>query len=130
MLIIMKYNKKYTNFGILNSHDKMFYVVDWVDNKNGEKFLNDLKKQSKGLWEKTFEILRLIKDSNFQKMPYWKPLGDGLFEVRSKFGKLHSRIYCCYRKKNKIFLLCGAITQDKSQQKRDIKRARHLKNKL
>jgi len=128
----MDYNKKYINFDISNTnrYDKMSYIIDWFNHKNGEKYLNDLKKHNKGLWEKTIKILQLIKYKNFQIIPYWKPLGDGLFEIRSKFGRLHSRIYCCFRKEKTIILLNGAITQDKKQQKRDIKNAKQLKNGL
>lgn len=91
-------------------------------------YLNNLKSESRPLWEKVIAYLReKIKDSQFHVMPFWKPLGKGIFEIRHKFRNLVSRIYCCFSGEGKITLLCGG---NKKSQQKDIKKVRLLKVKL
>ena len=56
-------------------------------------------------------------------MADWKAVGDGVHEIRLVYGPGY-RIYFTFQGKKVILLLCGG---DKSSQKRDITRAKKLK---
>ena len=56
----------------------------------------------------------------------WKPLGDGVSEIRVDVGAGY-RLYYTMRERVIVILLCGS---DKSDQNRAIKRAKELSNKF
>ncbi len=109
----------------------MLFEVEIFEN-NGENHvqshLDSLKKTCKPLWLKVIGYLRnRVQESQNHVMPFWKPLGDGIFEIRHRVSRQISRIYGCYNGKGKIMLLCGG---SKKGQKADIKKAVELKIKL
>lgn len=110
----------------------MQFETDYFRDDNGKEYiktyLDNLKKISKSLWEKVWAYLKNnINDSQYHIMPFWKPLGGGIYEIRLRFSKLKSRIYCCFSGERKITLLLGG---DKKNQERDILKARQLKVKV
>lgn len=63
--------------------------------------------------------IRAAEQGNFGD---WKPVGDGISEMRIKVGPGY-RVYFARRDKVLYLLLCGG---DKSTQKQDIKRAKAM----
>lgn len=107
----------------------MQFKIDCYQDKTGKiqstEFLRELRKTNKPLWEQVNAHIELIKDPINWKMPFSRPLGEGLIELRAKVGKIKARINY-YPNKAVINLLNGYIKTDKKSQESQINLGREL----
>ena len=81
-------------------------LIEWLENIRDGKTRERIKRQ-----------IHKVELGNYGD---WKPVGDGVYEIRLHFGSGY-RIYFTEHGSIVVLLLCGG---DKSTQKRDIKLAK------
>lgn len=108
----------------------MEFIIEYYETINGRlyamDFLDDLEQENEELWYITIGLIKSLKNQKFHILPYSRPLGSGLFEIRPRSGKNICRINYCFGKDQKILLLNGFIKNDKKTQQREILKARKL----
>jgi len=97
----------------------MFFIEKTVEFDRWLRRLKDLRARAKIL----FRIQRIENDGHFGDC---KSVGNGISEIRIHFAKGY-RVYFKEKKGRVIVLLAGG---EKSSQKRDIKKAKEIWNKL
>ncbi len=97
----------------------MFFIEKTKEFDKWLRKLNDLKAKAKIL----FRIQKLEKDEHFGD---YKPVGDGIRELRINFAKGY-RVYFVEKDGKIIVLLSGG---DKSTQEKDIKKSKEIWKKL
>lgn len=97
----------------------MFFIEKTTEFDKWFRKLKDLKAKAKIL----FRIQKLENDEHFGD---YKPVGDGIFEMRINFAKGY-RIYFKEKDGKIVLLLIGG---DKSTQQKDIKKAKEIWKKL
>lgn len=108
----------------------MEFSIEYYEALNGrlyaKEFLDDLEQKNKELWKQTVGLIRGLKNRKFHEMPYSRPLGSGLFEIRPRAGKHICRVNYCFGRDKKIVLLNGFVKNNKKTQEREIQKARKL----
>ena len=97
----------------------MFFIEKTTEFDKWFRKLNDLKAKAKIL----FRIQKLENDEHFGDC---KPIGNGIQEMRVNFAKGY-RVYFKEKDGKIILLLIGG---DKSNQQKDIQKAKEIWNKL
>lgn len=97
----------------------MFFIEKTVEFDRWLRRLKDVRAKAKVL----FRIQRIENDGHFGDC---KSVGNGISEIRIHFAKGY-RVYFKEKNGRIIVLLAGG---DKSSQKRDIKKAKEIWNKL
>ena len=97
----------------------MFFIEKTIEFDKWLRRLKDLKGKAKIL----FRIQKIESDGHFGDC---KPVGDGIRELRVNFAKGY-RVYIKEKDEKIIVLLIGG---DKSNQQKDIKKAKEIWNKL
>ncbi|MBW8244552.1 type II toxin-antitoxin system RelE/ParE family toxin [Muricauda oceani] len=97
----------------------MFFIEKTVEFDRWLRRLKDIRAKAKIL----FRIQRIENDGHFGDC---KSVGNGISEIRIHFAKGY-RVYFKEKNGRIIVLLAGG---DKSSQKRDIKKAKEIWNKL
>lgn len=97
----------------------MYFIEKTVEFDKWLKKLKDLRAKAKIL----FRIQKLEKDEHFGD---WRPVGDGIMELKIDYAKGY-RIYLKETDGKIIILLIGG---DKSTQQRDIEKAKEIWNKI
>lgn len=99
----------------------MEWNIDYLEDV--EDFLDTLTKEQLKSLSKEMRLLEHC--GNKLRLPHSKPLSGGLFELRERrFGV---RLYYCFQDRQTILMLHGG---DKSNQDRDIEKARELLKKI
>lgn len=97
----------------------MFFIEKTIEFDKWLRKLKDLKARAKIL----FRIQKLENDEHFGD---YRPVGDGILELRINFAK-GFRIYFKEKEGKVIVLLIGS---DKSTQQKDIEKAKEIWKKL
>ena len=89
-------------------------------------FLNalDEKMEAKVAWT----ISRLEEFGHALREPYSKPLGDGIFELRTQVGRDISRVLYFFVVHGKAVLTHGVIKKTQKTPKAEIERAKRYRN--
>ena len=69
-------------------------------------------------------ISLLEENGTALREPYSKPVGDGIFELRTKFGSDITRVMYFFYVGRKIILTNGFVKKDQKTPKREIERAK------
>ena len=97
----------------------MYFIEKTVEFDKWLKKLKDLRAKAKIL----FRIQKLENEEHFGE---WKPVGDGISEMKINFSKGY-RVYFKEKDGKIIVLLIGG---DKSTQQKDIEKAKEIWKKL
>jgi putative addiction module killer protein len=97
----------------------MYFIEKTIEFDNWLKKLKDVRAKAKIL----FRIQKLENDEHFGE---WKPVGDGISELKINYAKGY-RVYFKEKDGKIIILLIGG---DKSTQQKDIEKAKEIWNKL
>ena len=99
----------------------MVYIFNTIEVRRTDEFAKWLKrlKDSDAKSRINLRIRRIALTGNLGD---YKPVGDGVFELRIDYGPGY-RMYFAQRGKEIVLLLIGG---DKSSQQRDIKRAKEI----
>ena len=85
------------------------FAIEYYEAINGKQyarnFLDDLEVENEELWSVTLGLIKNLKYQRYHVLPYSKPLGRGLFEIRPRVGKKLCRINYSFGGKQKIYLL-------------------------
>ncbi len=81
-------------------------IIEWLENLRDGKTRERIKRQ-----------IHKVEHGNYGD---WKPVGDGVYEIRMRFGSGY-RVYFTEFSNIVVLLLCGG---DKSTQKKDINLAK------
>jgi putative component of toxin-antitoxin plasmid stabilization module len=93
----------------LELHDE---VVEWMDS------LDDAE------WDRTVVVIgRLVGLGSSARMPLWRGLGDGLFELRFSLGTTARRITYRFTEDGRIILLT-TFRKQRNNERNEIARAR------
>lgn len=87
-----------------------------------EKFLNSLDKKMRAKLVGMIEILE--EKGNMLREPYSKSLGDGIFELRCKFGSDITRVLYFFIYERKIILTNGFVKKTRKTPIEQIQEAR------
>lgn len=105
----------------------MEFDIDEYKSSNGRyyirEFLKELETSNKVLWATTVGLIKKLRYRQYH-FKYSKPLKKGLFELRVKSGSDIARVIYCFDKGRKIWVLSGFVKKNKSQQSREIEKAR------
>ena len=105
--------------------------MSWTIEFFNEKVVSDTYAFPKKILAKTLHIFELIELQGANLgMPYTKPLGDGLFEIRAKGEEGIGRSIYCYQKGNLIIILHSFIKKEKKTPKRDLGIAKKHKKEI
>lgn len=96
----------------------------------GLEFLRALKKSNQELWEQMNGTLTKIKERQYQRIPFSRPLGSGLNEARAHYIRQQARINYTFEEGRKIILLNGYIKNDTMSEKEGINFGRRLLREL
>jgi len=94
--------------------DETIPVLEW---------LNELRERNERAYLKCFDMIALLKQFGHElRRPRADILRDGVYELRTKVGKVHYRILYSFVGEN-VALLDGALTKEKVIPARDIDEA-------
>lgn len=89
-----------------------------------DKFLDQLMKDNLKLYEKTLRSMQLLMiHGNQLRMPYSKPLRDGIFELRTIFGNDITRVFYFFDEGKIIMVTNGIVKKSQKTPKEDIEYA-------
>lgn len=99
----------------------IFYKTP-IGEKPAAEFLNSLDVKMRA---KMLLAIRIVRENGHQaRMPYSEELGDGIFELRAKFGSDISRILYFFTVDRKIVLTNGFIKKRQKAPKGEIEKAK------
>lgn len=110
----------------------MEFEIDDYKSSNGKRytveFMRELKKKNSDLWVKTVAQIRKMRFRDYHRLPHSRPMGDGLYEIRTKQGTDISRIFYCLGRGRRIYLLRGFIKKGQKTPNEELVKARKLLN--
>jgi phage-related protein len=108
----------------------MEFDVDDYECRNGRRyareFIEDLEKINSNLCSAAIALTKKIKFKIYHKFPYSEALGDGLFSIRVKVKSDIARIFYCFGKGQRIYLLRGFVKKDEKIPKEEMDKAKNL----
>jgi len=108
----------------------MEFAIEDYECRNGrkyvEEFLSALAIKNPDLWAKTVAQIKRMKFRNYQKYPDSEALGDGLFTVRTRLKTDITRVFYCFGKGQRIYLLRGFVKQEEKISNKEMTKARKL----
>lgn len=99
--------------------------MKWKISYYSEKVEQDILQWPAKILAKYLRIIDLMEEEGADLgMPFTKPMGNGLFEIRSKVHEGIERAFFCTVLDNEIIILHGIIKKTDKTPKKDLKLAR------
>ena len=107
----------------------MSYSVEYYEREDGSKPAEDfILSQNNKMQAKLFMTLEFLEERGpALREPYSKPLGDGIFEVRTKVGSDISRVLYFFVIGKRIILTNGFVKKTQKTPSSEIERAKRYR---
>lgn len=105
------------------------FSVEFYKNEKGEKPAKEfILSQNAKMKAKLFGVVDLLEEyGNQLKMPYSKPIGDGIFEIRAKIGSDISRILYFFYYEGRIIMTNGFTKKTQKTPPEQIEKAKRYR---
>lgn len=106
------------------------FKADYYTKEDGSKPAKEfLLSQNDKMQAKLFGLIDVLEEyGNQLRGPYSEPLGDGIFELRAKFGTDISRVLYFFYYEGRIILTHGFVKKTQKTPRGEIEKAKRYRN--